>query len=70
MKLNNFANSGTPAYADVSGTTITLVPDQIIGDGWTLNGQGALTTSTKINWTYTFNDGATLHSVVGTYTKQ
>jgi hypothetical protein len=70
VKLNNFANSGTPAYADVSGTTITLVPDQIIGDGWTLNGQGALTGSTKINWTYTFNDGATLHSVVGTYTKQ
>ncbi len=68
--IHNFANSGTTAKADVSGTNITLVPDQIIGDGWTLNGSGALTSSTRINWTYSFLDGATLHQVTGTYTRQ
>ena len=70
VRLNNFANSGTPATAEVSGTNITLIPDQIIGDGWVLNGSGALATSTKINWAYSFSDGATLHNVTGVYTKQ
>jgi hypothetical protein len=73
--IHNFANadaggSGNPAVAEVSGTSISLLPDQVIGDGWTINGSGYLSTSTKINWSYTYNDGATLHTVTGTYTKQ
>ena len=72
VKINNFANagsSGNPAIAEVSGTNITLVPDQVIGDGWIINGGGSLTTSTKMNWGYTLNDGATLHNLTAVYTK-
>jgi hypothetical protein len=73
VKIYNFANAGTssnPAIAEVSSTTITLVPDQVIGDGWIINGGGSMTTSTLINWGYTLNDGATLHNLVAVYTKQ
>lgn len=73
VKIYNFANAGTssnPAIAEVSSTTITLVPNQVIGDGWIINGGGSMTTSTLINWGYTLNDGATLHNLVAVYTKQ
>jgi hypothetical protein len=73
VKIYNFANSGAssnPAIAEVSSTTITLVPEQVIGDGWIINGGGSLTTSTMINWAYTLNDGATLHNLVAVFTKQ
>lgn len=72
VKIYNFANSGStsnPAIADVSGTNITLVPDQIIATDWVINGGGSLTTSTNINWAYTVNDGANLHSLIAVFTK-
>jgi hypothetical protein len=74
VKIYNFANSdvtgsGNPAIAEVSGTNITLVPDQVVGDGWIINGGGSQTSSTKINWSYTLNDGATLQHLTAIYTK-
>jgi hypothetical protein len=69
--IYNFANSGTadPAVAVVSGNTITLVSDQVIGDGWIINGGGALAGSSKITWAYTLNEGATLHQLSAVYSK-
>lgn len=70
--ISNFANSGSsgvPAGASVSGSTITLDPNQTIGDGWIINGGGTMTGTTKINWEYTINDGATLIYAVAVYTK-
>ena len=70
--ISNFANSGAtsiPAGATVSGKTITLDPNQVIGEGWTINGSGNLS-GTKINWNYTLSDGATLINAVAIYTKQ
>ena len=63
--IYNFANAGSssaPAYAYVSGNTITLEVNQVIGDGWIINGSGILSGST-IDWPYTLNDGANLHTI-------
>ncbi|MCK9204639.1 MAG: hypothetical protein M0P58_09440 [Bacteroidales bacterium] len=70
--IYNFANtgsSGTPAGALISGTTITLDPDQTIGEGWIVNG-GGIYSNSKIIWNYTINDGATRIDATATYTKQ
>ena len=69
--IYNFANAGTssnPAYAFVSGNTISLEVNQVIGDGWIVNGSGSLSGS-RINWPYTLNDGANLHNISAVYTK-
>ncbi|MBN1199562.1 MAG: hypothetical protein JXA23_09440 [Bacteroidales bacterium] len=69
--IYNFANSGTssvPAYAYVSGNTISLEVNQVIGDGWIINGSGTLSSS-RITWPYTLNDGATLHYISAVFTR-
>ena len=68
--ISNFAGLGTssvPAGASVSGTSITLDPNQVIS-GFTINGSGNLT-GTKINWNYTMNNGADLITLIAVYTK-
>ncbi|MFH1161619.1 MAG: hypothetical protein V1733_11850 [bacterium] len=69
--IYNFANAGSssnPAYAYVSGNTITLEVNQVIGDGWIINGSGIKSGNT-INWPYTLNDGANLHNINAVFTK-
>ena len=69
--IYNFANAGSssaPAYAFVSNTTITLEVNQVIGDGWIINGSGTLSGS-MINWPYTLNDGANLHHISAIYSR-
>lgn len=69
--ISNFGNLGsgsTPAGASVSGSNITLDANQVIA-GFTINGSGYLSSS-KINWNYTMNDGATLIQAIAVYTKQ
>ena len=69
--ISNFANAGStsaPAYAFVSNNTITLETDQVIGDGWIINGSGTLSGST-INWHYTLNDKANLHNISAIFTR-
>jgi hypothetical protein len=68
--IYNFANSGggEPAVAFVSGNTITLEVNQIIGDGWIVNGSGYLSGG-KVYWNYTLNDGANLHQLTAVYTR-
>jgi hypothetical protein len=69
--IYNFANAGSssaPAYAYVSGNTITLEVNQVIGDGWVINGSGILSGST-IDWPYTLNDGANLYAISAVFQK-
>ena len=69
VKIINFANAGSgsaPAIAVVSGNTITLVSNQVIGDGWKSMGAAHLR-SGKITWAYTLFDGANLHSLSAIY---
>ncbi len=70
--ISNFAGIGLsykPAKALVSGNTITLDPNQTIGNGLVVNGSGTLSGNTVIHWNYTISDGATLRQVSATYTK-
>jgi len=67
--FGNTGSSGLPAGASINEKTVTLDPDQVIGEGWTINGSGNLS-GTKIYWNYTLNDGATLIYAIATYTKQ
>ncbi len=53
--LANFGNPGpnySPAVGLVAGGKI-FVANQVIGDGWTINGTGNLQGTQIINWTYT-----------------
>ena len=53
--LANFGNPGpnySAAIGLVAGSKI-YVTNQVIGDGWTINGTGNLQGSNRIAWTYT-----------------
>ena len=70
--IYNFADIGfsyRPAKALVSGNTITLDPNEVIGDGLVVNGSGLLSGTSAIHWNYTINDGATQRQVSSTYTR-
>jgi hypothetical protein len=70
--IKNFGNVGNnypPAGASVNGNNIYLDPDQVIGDGIIINGSGSMSGTTKINWGYTMNDGATLITATAVYAK-
>jgi len=69
--ISNFSDAGTniSAYAYISGTSIALTKDEYLSNGWVVNGSGILSGTTKINWTYTRNDGANLLYASAVYTK-
>jgi hypothetical protein len=70
--ISNFAMTGSssiPASAEINGSSIILDPNQVIGTGLTINGNGNLS-GTKITWNYTILDGATLINAIAIYTKQ
>jgi hypothetical protein len=71
--ISNFGNTGSgsnPAAATIGGKTITLDPNQTIGEGWIINGYGNLSTTTRISWNYSINDGADVIYYIATYTKR
>ncbi|MCK9220387.1 MAG: hypothetical protein M0P47_10100 [Bacteroidales bacterium] len=71
--IANFANTGStsvPAGASISGKKIILDPNQVIGEGLTINGSGIYSASGPvINWNYTIFDGADLITASATYTR-
>jgi hypothetical protein len=70
--ISNFAmtgSSGIPASAEIDGSSIILDPNQVIGTGLTINGNGNLS-GNKITWNYTILDGASLINAIAIYTKQ
>ena len=67
----NFADAGSssnPANAYVSSKTITLGINEVIGDGWIVNGSGILSGS-SITWSYTLDNGADLLQYSAIYTR-
>lgn len=73
VQIRNFGgigNSYPPAKARVSGSTITLNLDQVVGDGLILNGSGVISGTTVINWKYTLFDGATLRKFTSVFTRR
>ncbi|MCX6284509.1 MAG: hypothetical protein NTW31_09775 [Bacteroidetes bacterium] len=70
--IHNFADIGfsyAPAKALVSGNSITLDPNQVIGDGLVINGSGTISGTSAIHWSYTISDGATQRQVSSIYSK-
>jgi hypothetical protein len=70
--IANFALIGfddPPASAEISGSTIVLDANQVIGTNLVVNGSGVLN-GTKITWNYTTFDGADLTEVTEIYTKK
>jgi len=67
--LNNFSNLSVSARASVNGTHLTIPYQQLGSIGFT-QGSGTLTTSTKIDMTYTTTIGAgNRDSSIAVYTK-
>ena len=70
--IDNFANllPGNQATAYISGNSITLDANQSVGNMINISGNGTMTGSTTINWTYTMTDGATRIDATAVYTKK
>ena len=72
--IDNFANSGqgVKTHAVVSGSLISISPmPQSLSNGWVIEGgSGSLQGTTKISWSYIFNDEANQYSATAIYTKQ
>jgi hypothetical protein len=69
--LDNFAFTGPgypPAYGMVNGDQIKL-PEQSIGDNWTINGIGTMQSTGKITWAYYIEIGATGSNCEAEYDK-
>jgi hypothetical protein len=60
--------SSAPASAGVSGSSIILDDNQVIGEGWTIYGSGTLSGG-RITWNYTILDGATQINAYAVYTR-
>lgn len=68
----NFGGCGQnmKAIAYLSGTTLALKNNELLGNGWVINGSGTVTGTTLINWPYSLHDGATLTNIQATFTKK
>jgi hypothetical protein len=70
--INNFAGSGPTvnAVAYLSGTTLSLKSNELLSNGWIVNGSGTVSGSNLITWPYSLHDGANLINVQATFTKE
>jgi hypothetical protein len=72
LLIRNFAGAGqdVQARAFLSGTTLSLPTNELLSNGWVVNGSGTVTGTTRINWPYTLHDGANLYTLEATFTKK
>jgi hypothetical protein len=72
--IDNFANAGVGVRtrATITGSSILISPaPQSLSNGWVVEtGSGFLQGTTRINWSYVFNDEANQYSATAVYTKQ
>ncbi len=70
--IDKFAGqpTGNRATAVISGNSITLDANQNVGGATNVSGNGSMSGTTKINWTYTFLQGGDAFSATATYTKK
>jgi hypothetical protein len=70
--INNFGDAGqaVQAIAYLTGTTLNLKTNELLVNGWVINGSGTLSGTSKIIWTYIIHDGANQIDVTATYLKQ
>jgi hypothetical protein len=70
--ISNFAGAGQAVYAIayLSGTTLALKSDELLSNGWIINGSGTVSGTTRIDWPYSLHDGANLTNIQAVFTKK
>lgn len=70
--IKNFGLLGSSnyVYAIITGTTITIPSQNCCNNKWTVSGNGSLTDSKRIAWTYQIDDGADVTKYTAIYKKQ
>jgi hypothetical protein len=72
VRIGNFAGAGPSVYAIayLSGNTLSLNNNELLSNGWIVNGSGTVSGTTGIDWPYTLHDGANLTSNRAVFTKK
>jgi hypothetical protein len=70
--ISNFAGSGqnVKAIAYLSGSSLSLATNEQLSNQWIVNGSGSFSSTTRIDWPYSLNDGANLTFIHAIYTKK
>ena len=70
--INNFAGGGPTvnAFAYLSGNTLALTNNELLSNGWIVNGSGTVSGTNRIDWPYTLHDGANQSSIHAVFTKK
>jgi len=70
--IANFAGAGqdVKAIAYLSGNTLALKSNELLSNGWIVNGNGTVSGLTRIDWPYTLNDGANQTNIQAVFTKK
>jgi hypothetical protein len=72
IRMKNFGGSGQNVYAIayLSGTTLSIPTDELLTNGWIINGSGAVSGTTRISWPFTYLDAADLFARQADFVKQ
>jgi hypothetical protein len=70
--IRNFGGAGldVEAIAYLSGTKLSLNSNELLTNGWIVNGTGTFTSATVISWPYTIHDGANTNTFQAVFTKK
>ena len=70
--ISNFAGAGqnVKAVAYLSGVKLALTSNELLSNGWIVNGSGTVTGTTRIDWPYSLHDGANLTTIQAVFTKE
>ena len=70
--ISNFAGAGqnVKAIAFLTGVTLALTSNELLSNGWIVNGNGTVTGISRIDWPYTLHDGANMTTIQAVFTKK
>ena len=70
--ISNFAGAGqnVKAMAYLSGVKLSLTSNELLSNGWIVNGSGTVTGTTRIDWPYSLHDGANLTTIQAAFIKK
>jgi hypothetical protein len=72
IRIQNFAGGGSTVYATAyfAGAIIQLKTDDLLSNGWIVNGKGTVYGGTSIDWPYTIRTESDLTTHQSTFTKK
>ena len=68
----NFAGAGQniKAFANLTGNTLSLTNNELLSNGWIVNGSGQIVGTARIEWPYSLHDGANQTNIQAVFTKK